>query len=152
MLAILRNELKAHGTAILYVTHRLEEIERMVARVTVLRDGAKVGELNRAEALPERVVSLMVGRELGQMYPHSATPPGEPLMSATAIRRDGAFEDVTLSVRRGEIVALVGLAGHGSFEVARSLAGLHSAGGGRNPNGRKTDQVALASATRSQAA
>jgi ribose transport system ATP-binding protein len=123
LLAIL-NELKAHGTAILYVTHRLEEIERMVDRVTVLRDGAKVGELNRAEALPERVVSLMVGRELGQMYPHPATPPGETLMSATAMRRDGAFEDVTLSVRRGEIVALVGLAGHGSFEVARSLAGL----------------------------
>jgi ABC-type sugar transport system ATPase subunit len=123
LLAIL-NELKAHGTAILYVTHRLEEIERMVDRVTVLRDGAKVGELNRAEATQDRVVSLMVGRELGQMYPHPATPPGETLMSATAIRRAGAFEDVTLSVRRGEIVALVGLAGHGSFEAARSLAGL----------------------------
>jgi ABC-type sugar transport system ATPase subunit len=123
LLAIL-NELKAHGTAILYVTHRLEEIERMVDRVTVLRDGAKVGELNRAEALPERVVSLMVGRELGQMYPHPATPPGETLMSATAMRRAGAFEDVTLSVRRGEIIALVGLAGHGSFEVASSLVGL----------------------------
>jgi ABC-type sugar transport system ATPase subunit len=123
LLAIL-NELKAHGTAILYVTHRLEEIERMVDLVTVLRDGAKVGELNRAEATQERVVSLMVGRELGQMYPQPAAPPGETLLSATAIGRAGAFEDVTLSVRRGEIVALVGLAGHGSFETARSLAGL----------------------------
>jgi len=123
LLAIL-SELKAHGTAILYVTHRLEEIEGMVDRVTVLRDGAKVGELANAEAAQERVVSLMVGRDLGKMYPHPAAPLGETLMSAIAIRRSGVFDDVTLTVRRGEIVALVGLAGHGSFEVARSLAGL----------------------------
>ena len=70
LLAIL-SELKALGTAILYVTHRLEEIEGMVDRVTVLRDGAKVGELTRAEATQERVVSLMVGRDLGQMYPRA---------------------------------------------------------------------------------
>jgi rhamnose transport system ATP-binding protein len=123
LLAIL-TELKALGTAILYVTHRLEEIEGVVDRVTVLRDGYKVGELTHAEASHERVVSLMVGRELGQMYPNPAAPPGETLMSAIAIRRSGVFDDVTLTVRRGEIVALVGLAGHGSFEVARSLAGL----------------------------
>ena len=123
LLAIL-GELKALGTAILYVTHRLEEIEGMVDRVTVLRDGAKVAELTRADAVQERVVSLMVGRELGQMYPHPSAPPGETLLSVTAIRRDGVFEDVNLNVLRGEIVALVGLAGHGSFEVARSIAGL----------------------------
>jgi rhamnose transport system ATP-binding protein len=118
------SELKAHGTAILYVTHRLEEIEGLVDQVTVLRDGAKVGELAHAEATQERVVSLMVGRDLGKMYPHPAAPRGETLLSAKAIGRAGAFEDVTLDVGRGEIVALVGLAGHGSFEVARSLAGL----------------------------
>jgi ABC-type sugar transport system ATPase subunit len=123
LLAIL-SEVKARGTAVLYVTHRLEEIEGMVDQVTVLRDGAKVGELTRADAVQERVVSLMVGRELGQLYPHPSAPPGETLFSAKAIGRAGAFEDVTLDVRRGEIVALVGLAGHGSFEVARSLAGL----------------------------
>jgi ABC-type sugar transport system ATPase subunit len=123
LLAII-SELKAHGTAILYVTHRLEEIEGLVDRVTVLRDGAKVGELAHAEAAQERVVSLMVGRDLGKMYPRPAVPLGETLLSANAIRQAGAFEDVTLDVRRGEIVALVGLAGHGSFEVARSLVGL----------------------------
>ena len=73
LLAILA-ELKALGTAILYVTHRLEEIEGMVDRVTVLRDGSKVGELTRAEASHERVVSLMVGRDLGQMYRHPPRP------------------------------------------------------------------------------
>jgi ABC-type sugar transport system ATPase subunit len=124
LLAILA-ELKALGTAILYVTHRLEEIEGMVDRVTVLRDGSKVGELTRSEANHERVVSLMVGRDIGQMYPHSASPPSEVFFSAERLQRAGAFEDVTLNVRRGEIVALVGLAGQGSFEVARSIAGLY---------------------------
>ena len=129
LLAIL-TELKALGTAILYVTHRLEEIEGMIDGATVLRDGAKVGELAGVEASQERVVSLMVGRELGEMYPHAATPAGEALLSVTAIRREGAFEDVSLEVRRREIVALVGLAGHGSFEVARSVAGLPPPDGG----------------------
>jgi ABC-type sugar transport system ATPase subunit len=129
LLAIL-TELKAQGTAILYVTHRLEEIEGMVDRAMVLRDGAKVGELSDAESTPGRVVSLMVGRELGQMYPHPATPPGDVLFSAKGIRRAGAFEDVSLDVRQGEIVALVGLAGHGSFDVARSICGLPPPDGG----------------------
>jgi rhamnose transport system ATP-binding protein len=124
LLAILA-ELKALGTAILYVTHRLEEIEGLVDRVTVLRDGSKVGELTRSEANHERVVSLMVGRDLGQMYPHSPPPPGEVFFSAKRLRRAGVFQDVTLNIRRGEILALVGLAGQGSFEVARSIAGLY---------------------------
>ncbi|HMN84786.1 MAG TPA: sugar ABC transporter ATP-binding protein [Bauldia sp.] len=123
LLAIL-TELKAQGTAILYVTHRLEEIEGMVDRVMVLRDGAKVGDLTRDEAGQERVVSLMVGRELGHMYPPGATATGPVLASVAGIGRPGAFEDVSFDVRRGEIVALVGLAGHGSFEVARSICGL----------------------------
>ena len=142
LLAIL-TELKALGTAILYVTHRLEEIEGMIDGATVLRDGAKVGELAGVEASQERVVSLMVGRELGEMYPHAATPAGEALLSVTAIRREGAFEDVSLEVRRREIVALVGLAGHGSFEVARSVAGLPPPDGGEIRSRRKARQVAL---------
>ncbi|HWJ75150.1 MAG TPA: sugar ABC transporter ATP-binding protein [Kaistia sp.] len=117
-------ELKLQGTAILYVTHRLEEIEGMVDRVVVLRDGSKVGELLPDEAVQERVVSLMVGRDLGQMYPQPTAPPGETLLSVRAISRVAAFENVSLRVRRGEIVALVGLAGHGNFEVARSIAAL----------------------------
>ena len=129
LLAILA-ELKALGTAILYVTHRLEEIEGMVDRVTVLRNGSKVGELTRSEANHERVVSLMVGRDIGQMYPHSASPTSEVFFSAERLRRAGAFEDVTLNVNRGEILALVGLAGQGSVEVARSVAGLYPSDSG----------------------
>jgi len=118
-------ELKSSGMAILYVTHRLEEIEGIVDRVTVLRDGASVGNLGREEAVRERVISLMVGRNLGEMYPQRSRPIGDDvLFSAHGIGLAGAFQDVSLQVRRGEIVALVGLAGHGSFDVARSVVGI----------------------------
>ena len=139
------NELKAHSTAVLYVTHRLGEIEGMIDQVTVLRDGRKVGELTHAEATQERVVSLMVGRELEHMYPHPATPPGETLMSTTDFRRKGAFEQVSLTVRGGEIVSLVGLAGHGSFEVAHSLVALPPPDAGEIRVDRSSVRDALAS-------
>ena len=118
-------ELKSSGMSILYVTHRLEEIEGIVDRVTVLRDGSNVGDLARAEAVQDRVISLMVGRNLGEMYPQRSEPIShDVLFSARGIGLAGAFQDVNLAVRRGEIVALVGLAGHGSFDVARSVVGI----------------------------
>ena len=118
-------ELKTSGMSILYVTHRLEEIEGIVDRVTVLRDGSNVGDLAREEAAQDRVISLMVGRNLREMYPQGSAPVGEEvLFSAKGIGLSGAFQDVNLDVRRGEIVALVGLTGHGSFDVARAVVGL----------------------------
>ena len=118
-------ELKSSGVAILYVTHRLEEIEGIVDRVTVLRDGSNVGDLARDDAVQDRVISLMVGRNLGDLYPPRSKPlGGEVLFSAVGIGLPGAFENANIEVRRGEIVAMVGLAGHGSFEVARSVVGL----------------------------
>lgn len=117
-------EIKRTGTAIIYVTHRLQEIEQIVDRVTVLKDGSTVGSLSPEEATPGRIVSLMVGRELGDMYP---PPPisttGDALLQIEGFTRTPAFHDVNLGVRSGEIVALVGLAGHGAFEVAHSIYG-----------------------------
>jgi ABC-type sugar transport system ATPase subunit len=118
-------ELKASGVAVLYVTHRLEEIEGIVDSVTVLRDGTNVGSLGHDEATPHRVISLMVGRDLGEMYPRgSGEGRAEVLYTAAGINRRGSFDQVDFEVHRGEIVAFVGLTGHGSFEVARSIAGL----------------------------
>lgn len=118
-------ELKASGVAILYVTHRLEEIEGIVDRVTVLRDGANMGTLERHEASKSRVVSLMVGRDLGEIYPApSAHLIDDVLFEANGISATGAFANVSFRVRRREIVAFVGLAGHGSFDAARAVVGL----------------------------
>jgi len=118
-------ELKTSGVAILYVTHRLEEIEGIVDRVTVLRDGANVGTLERSEARKSRVVSLMVGRDLAEIYPESSDGmTDEVLFEADGIGAEGCFRGVSFRVRRREIVAFVGLAGHGSFDAARAAVGL----------------------------
>ena len=110
--------------AILYVTHRLEEIEGVVDTVTILRDGVNVATLDSAEATKARVVSLMVGRDLADIFPPPTSAPGDVLYEAKGLALKGAFSDLDLQVRRGETVALVGLAGHGSFDVARAVVGL----------------------------
>jgi ABC-type sugar transport system ATPase subunit len=117
-------ELKSSGVAILYVTHRLEEIEGVVDQVTILRDGSNVATLTGTEATKARVVSLMVGRDLADIYPPPASNPGALLYEAKGLALAGAFSGADLEVRRGEIVALVGLAGHGSFDVVRTVVGL----------------------------
>lgn len=117
-------EIKKAGTSILYVTHRLQEIETIVDRVTVLKDGASLGTLTPEEATPERIISLMVGRKIGEMYP---APPVEsrthPALQVKGFTRGAAFHNVHVEVKTGEIVALVGLAGHGAFETAHSIYG-----------------------------
>ncbi len=117
-------EIKKTGTSILYVTHRLQEIQNIVDRVTVLKDGSSAGTLTPEVATPGRIVSLMVGRQIGDMYP---PPPTEtttsPVLQIKGLTRDDAFHDVNIEVNSGEIVALVGLAGHGAFKVAHSLYG-----------------------------
>jgi ABC-type sugar transport system ATPase subunit len=130
LLGILR-DIKAGGVSILYVTHRLEEIAGVVDRVTVLRDGANVGTLLKDEATRDRVVSLMVGRDLGEIYPMPTKPFGEPLLAASGLTREGLFDGCDFVVHRGEIVAFVGLAGHGSFDLARSVFGAPAVESGR---------------------
>ncbi|MEO8288171.1 MAG: sugar ABC transporter ATP-binding protein [Chloroflexota bacterium] len=125
-------EIKRAGTAIIYVTHRLHEIEEIVDLVTVLKDGSTVASLAPEEATPGRIVSLMVGRELGDMYPPApASGSGGAVLQVEGFTRTPAFHDVDLEVRAGEIVALVGLAGHGAFEVAHSIYGDPPATSGR---------------------
>jgi ABC-type sugar transport system ATPase subunit len=120
-------EIKAGGVSILYVTHRLEEIAGVVDRVTVLRDGANVATLQKQEATRDRVVSLMVGRDLGEIYPLPARPRQDILLSAKGVSRGNEFRNCDFVVHRGEIVAFVGLAGHGSFDVARAVFGTPAA-------------------------
>lgn len=117
-------QIKKSGTSILYVTHRLQEIEDIVDRVTVLKDGLSVGTLLPKEATPQKIVSMMVGRELGNMYPPlSEIKDGKPILQLRSLERGNAFHDINLDVNTGEIVALVGLSGHGAFEVAHSICG-----------------------------
>lgn len=115
--------LKEQGKAILYVTHRLQEIRGLVDRVSVLKDGSLMATLPAASASTSQIVSLMVGRDIGELYPPVTKEPGEPILRLEKGSRPGAFAEVDLTVRRGEIVGLVGLQGHGHFDVVRSLFG-----------------------------
>lgn len=124
-------EIKRTGCAILFITHRLHEIEGIVDRVTVLKDGENAGTLQRSEATHSAIISLMLGRDIGEIYPAPpAARPGEQLLSMVDLGRRGSFSGVNLSVRTGEIVSLVSLAGHGSFEVARAAYGVPPADSG----------------------
>jgi rhamnose transport system ATP-binding protein len=120
--------LRAAGVAILYVSHRLDEILKLTDRVVVLRDGAKVVEYSAAEATIPRMVREMVGRDLAAR-PQRATVErlrGEVLFRAENITRKPLFRNITLTVHRGEIVGLAGLVGAGRSEVARAIYGLYA--------------------------
>jgi ABC-type sugar transport system ATPase subunit/ribose/xylose/arabinose/galactoside ABC-type transport system permease subunit len=125
LLSILQ-DLKKDNVAILYVTHRLQEIEDIVDRVTILKDGKNVGTLPPHEATQTRIISLMVGREVKEIYPPSEFSKDEAsasLLIVENLSQKPKFENVNFKINSGEIIALVGLTGHGAFEVAHSMFG-----------------------------
>jgi ABC-type sugar transport system ATPase subunit len=115
--------LKGQGIAIIFITHRLEEMFRIADRVVVLRDGLRVGELPMAEATPERVVQMMVGRDLQEIFHKETVTIGEPVLEVRGLSRRGAVKDVSFTLHRGEILGFAGLVGAGRTETARLLFG-----------------------------
>ena len=118
------NQLRARNVAMMFVSHRMDEIYRISDRVAVLRDGRHVATEAVAAISPDRAVQLMVGRTLESMYPKRSSASGEEVLAVTGLSRDGAFEDVSFTVRAGEIVGLGGLVGSGRTEIARVLFGI----------------------------
>lgn len=119
-------ELKAGGTSIIFVSHRLYEILDVADTVTVLKDGQLVGT-DQVEAFDEaRLISMMVGRDLEHTFPPKRPVRADrPLMEVKGLSaRSGAFRDVDLSLHRGEILGVAGLEGHGQSELLRSFFGL----------------------------
>ena len=118
-------ELRARGVAILYVSHRMPEIYRLCDTITVLRDGRHV-DTQPASALGEAaLVQRMIGRELARYFPTPvAAAPGPERLRVERLTRPGVFEDVSFTVRAGEVVGLAGLVGAGRSEVAAALFGL----------------------------
>ncbi|MEV4074081.1 sugar ABC transporter ATP-binding protein [Nonomuraea fuscirosea] len=115
--------LREHGCALLFISHRLEEIFELCQRVTTLRDGRLVASEPVAGLTADDLVNRMVGREL-DLYPKQDVAPGEVVLKVSRLTREGAFADVSFEVRRGEIVALAGLVGAGRTEVARAVFGI----------------------------
>jgi rhamnose transport system ATP-binding protein len=116
--------LRAQGAAVLFISHRLDEVFASCGRVTIMRDGSFVRTATIDELTVDDVIRSMVGRDLDTLYPKTATEPGTEVLKVEHLTRAGVFHDVTFSVRRGEIVALAGLVGAGRSEVARAVFGI----------------------------
>ena len=123
--------LRADGVSIIFITHRLNEVERLADRVTVLRDGRHVADLPRPEVKAPVMIRHMIGRDLKSVYAPPATPPGAPVLQVTGLRTP-RYPDrpLDLTLRRGEILGLAGLIGAGRTELAETIFGLTPALGG----------------------
>ena len=115
--------LTARGTAIIYISHRLEEVARVGHVVTVLRDGRRVAKCRVGEVPLSHLIRLMADRELSEHYPKRRVARGEALLRVDGIGRQGVLHDVNLRVHRGEVVGLAGLLGSGRTELARAIVG-----------------------------
>jgi rhamnose transport system ATP-binding protein len=116
--------LRARGNAVLFVSHRLEEIFEMCQRVTVMRDGRRVWTRPIDELSVPSVIRAMVGRDMDALFPKLPAEPGGVVLKLDRLTREGDFTDVSFVVRSGEIVALAGLVGAGRTEVARAIFGI----------------------------
>ncbi|MEV7904299.1 sugar ABC transporter ATP-binding protein [Streptomyces anulatus] len=116
--------LREQGAAVLFISHRLEEIFRVCERVTTLRDGALIASEPLAGMTEEDLVRRMVGRDLDELYPKQEVEAGAVALSVRRLTREGVFTDVSFDVRRGEIVGMAGLVGAGRTEVARAVFGV----------------------------
>ena len=122
LFAILR-DLRQKGLAILYISHRLEEVFALADRITVLRDGRKVAEGPVAGFDRASLIRAMVGRDVADEFPPRTAVPREPLLEVRGLTSPGLFTGVSLTVKRGEIVGLAGLVGAGRTSLGLALTG-----------------------------
>ncbi|HVV53211.1 MAG TPA: sugar ABC transporter ATP-binding protein, partial [Polyangia bacterium] len=125
-------KLRADGVCIIYISHRMEEVQLLADRVTVLRDGRWAGDLPRAEATSDKIVALMVGRELsGAYFPDKAgRTAGEVVLEVKDLLVPGAPAGVSFAARRGEILGFAGLVGAGRTELMTAIFGVTPARAG----------------------
>jgi rhamnose transport system ATP-binding protein len=122
--------LRDRDAAVLFISHRLEEVFAICQTVTVMRDGAIVHDAETAGMTADELVRRMVGRDLDTLFPKTIAQIGQPLLKVHRLTREGVFTDVSFEVRAGEIVALAGLVGAGRSEVARAIFGIDRADAG----------------------
>jgi ribose transport system ATP-binding protein len=124
-------ELTADGVAVVYISHRLEEIREIGDRVTVLKDGRTVARNLPARETPtSEVIRLMTGRTIEYVFPERAGEPGDVVLEVEGLARAGEFSDVSFDVRAGEIVGLAGLVGSGRSEILETVYGARRADSG----------------------
>ncbi|MGI8990177.1 MAG: sugar ABC transporter ATP-binding protein [Bryobacteraceae bacterium] len=115
--------LRERGMGVIYITHRLEELRAVGDSVAILRDGETVHRGPLAELTTLRIISYMVGREVASIYQREPLPPGEPLLQVEHLSTKGKLNDISLTLRAGEIVGMAGLIGAGRTELCRAIFG-----------------------------
>jgi rhamnose transport system ATP-binding protein len=123
--------LKAAGRAIVFISHKFEDIYEIADRFTVLRDGRFAGAGVVAETKIDEIIHMMVGRSLTQMFPKIPVIPGDAIMKVEGLSRAGIFRDVSFELRKGEILGFFGLVGAGRSEVMRAVFGIEKPDAGR---------------------
>lgn len=117
--------LRDHGVAVLYISHRLDEVQALADRITVLRDGRMIGTWPAAGLSQREMAELMVGRELEMLYPHKRPPTEDaPILSVTDLAVDHGSDEVSFDVRPGEVLGIGGMIGAGRTELIEGLMGL----------------------------
>ncbi|WP_354530668.1 sugar ABC transporter ATP-binding protein [Nakamurella sp. UYEF19] len=116
--------LRSQGAAVMFISHRLEEVFASCQRVTIMRDGNFVSTAPIEDLTIDDIIRSMVGRNLESLFPKTITEPGKVVLEVEHLTSAGVFTDISFQVRRGEIVALAGLVGAGRSEVARAIFGI----------------------------
>lgn len=115
--------LRKSGVSIVYISHRMEEIFELCDRISVLRDGTYVGTKNIPETNMNEIVKMMIGREIGERYPSRDSEIKEEILAVEGLTKAGVFENVSFSVRAGEVLGVSGLMGAGRTEIMQAIFG-----------------------------
>jgi rhamnose transport system ATP-binding protein len=115
---------RQEDVAVLFISHRLDEVFAIADRITVFRDGRHISTRPRAEVTEESLIREMVGREVSEFFGRDHQPAGDVVLRVTGLTREGAFADVSFEVHRGEVLGLAGLVGAGRTEVALAIFGI----------------------------
>jgi ribose transport system ATP-binding protein len=115
--------LRERGLGVVFVSHRLNEVRAICDRIVVLRDGKNAGALPVNEASDDRIIAMMVGRSINNLYPKRPATLGDVVLEVQGLTRRGIIEDISFHLRAGEVVGLAGLVGSGRTEVARAIFG-----------------------------
>lgn len=119
-------KLKSNGVGIIYISHRMQEIEQISDRITVLRDGKKITTVHASETSGDQLIEMMSGRAIEQIYPKISANPGAVVLKVDGLSSNNGVHRASIKVRSGEVVGLAGLVGCGKSELFRAIYGLDS--------------------------
>ncbi len=123
-------DLRERGVALVFVSHRMEEVFEIADRITVFRDGRLISTRPRAEVTPQRAIADMVGREVGLFEQRASVAEDDVVLSVDGLAREGVFSDVSFSVKKGEVLGMAGLIGAGRTDIGLALFGIEPATAG----------------------